>query len=541
MEGDINLLATSLLQVEDRVGSGFSSLTKDHHDQLLHMLDEAASLDHKLATTCEVLLCDESQPYLAISHVWGSPTDDLDYTEPPVDNMSLEVSLDVAGKWTNRVGTSAQKNNISKVAFLQTLLQQNGNSQKIWFDWKDIDQKDTSVKHEQVRHLPTVYRNATVVAIVHTCGLLRRALQKAKTLSSPSEVATEFMKAIEKSRYRTRVWTLQEECLARSKCHILVDHCGRPIILSRQNYVSIMQDCEGISSWENDQHFREMLDHLFGHTEMQQFSSDQIKSTFFQSKALSERSCSVAKDLYFAVAIPCGIDLNLTYEQTDREVLLVWAKYLMENNLLTTSWRGYACRYSAASSISDISWVPFVIPPETDPTNGSGVVDSFRSAINLTNDNLTKWNYLGLYSGRLMPNGAVLLEARQVQGRQLSRQKGWEIESCDANYFANIYASWIEFCSSPSPRLGSSNGHSKKDEPTVTYIYSLQGTKLAVTIHEDFGALFQVWCYTKQGQDHLIFSLKPESQTHLTLLATARQPYQSGNYVQGNLVEVELL
>ncbi|KAJ3336716.1 hypothetical protein HDU83_009234 [Entophlyctis luteolus] len=353
-------------------GIGLETPSKHHEDAFLNLVAAAcetaggssSSSSSSIAITegvCDLAvaarLCDETQAFLAVSHVWGSAHDDEDWTDPLLPAaFSVHARVHVLDKWTNSIPSSRHKNNLAKLSFLRTLLEHS--SESVWLDWKDNNQHDPSCMHAQVRHLPTVYREAAVVVIIHTCGALRRALKKSLAATSPEVIAKIFVDEMDKSRYRSRVCTLQEEAFARTKCHVIVDHVGSPVFLSRRSFFDVIASSEGLAGWQDSQEFLDMLDMMFGNQTGQSMPPSGALNLFLKSDALAKRFSSVAKDLYFAIAIPCGIDLGLDYTMSAREVLLVWAKYLLENDLLTTCWRGYASRYhdfSVSESLTSLS------------------------------------------------------------------------------------------------------------------------------------------------------------------------------------------
>jgi hypothetical protein len=174
-------------------------------------------------------------------------------------------------------------------------------------------------------------------------------LQENPTLDS---VVQELTSALDLTRYRSRVWTLQEETLAKSKCHIIVDGQGTPILLSQNNFKQLV-GLEDVSDAVLAEHesYSKLCTILFGNGTC--MTPQEAKDLFLTCRSFNRREASVCKDLYFAIAPPCGIDLGLTYDQSDQEILTAWAKYLMENDILTTSWRGYQSRYHVFTNSSN--------------------------------------------------------------------------------------------------------------------------------------------------------------------------------------------
>ncbi|KAI8837024.1 hypothetical protein BJ741DRAFT_604810 [Chytriomyces cf. hyalinus JEL632] len=539
--------AMNLPAQHDRVDSGIQLVTTPDKDEgefvqvlpdahgLLPLIEKACAMTTGLPKPCcaagqlELVLkkCDEARPYIAVSHVWGTQWDAGEWTDPSLKKaIPITTRVKIEKLWINEIPSSANKNNLSKLAFLSTLL--NASSENVWFDWKDNNQHASAMMHEQVRHLPEVYRNATLTVIIHTCSSWRAALKKSMSATSPEDIAKIFNEALNRSRYRSRVWTLQEETLSRTRCHVLADGTGPYICFSRQTFAQVIKNPEAMAGWDKSPEFSDLLDTLFGKLSAEKMSMAEAEKTFIQPATLANRSASVSKDLYFAIALPCGIDLGLSYDQSDREVLLVWAKYLLERNYLTTCWRGTSSRYhemivnpnsdDAEELAESTFWSPFRIPPAEHPEDSTFVIESFQSAARLTYDNLSTWNHGGLYGGELTVDGCLCLSVHPLERLAATTQIGW----LDNGGIIKVYAQWVEF----SPfRWGPGAGNSEPNETTTTVTFKVFGYPLEITVNEAYSEkLFAAISFHK-GSRQLLLGLKTERVGYIQLLCATRQDY----------------
>ncbi|KAJ3119507.1 hypothetical protein HK098_005385 [Nowakowskiella sp. JEL0407] len=533
---------------------------------------QTKTFDHPVKVQFDTKTCKEIKPYAAISHTWSyaddnedgtrphtwSHADDSeDVTQPTVDSKNtprpLEVEIKVQGentKWCNTFKTSSWSWNLEKIATIFDIVN-DLDAEKVWWDWKDIDQVDAKTKTEQVRHMPEIYRTVEVVIIIHTCDILRHTLSNLRN-SSPSfqSIASDLRKALNKTRYRKRVWTLQEETLAKTKCHIIIDGRGKPVVLSRSTFHGLIANDCSRSEFELDPYISEIMNELFGDPNSSGMSSERVREIFLNSNALSTRKATFAKDLYFAIAAPCDISLNLDYEFDDRRILTRWAKYLLENNILTACWKGYEDRYTPFAKGDGFSWIPFYVPVDSISRSSSestlnderdfksveklnaAIVDSFSWAISLTKANLTTWNHFGVYSGEVDDDGNLAILGYNVPHRVVCKQNTWNT-SASGEYYAFVYRNWIEFKTTCTPR----ESELPNGELSVSLEYQLSGCRMIVVIPERFASKLVFILYTAKGsaEEYILLTLKNDQKKlydydHYTLLCSTKQPTQIGRY-----------
>jgi hypothetical protein len=122
----------------------------------------------------------------------------------------------------------------------------------------------------------------------------------------------------------------------------------------------------------------------------------------------------------------------------------------------------------------------------------------------------------------------------------VNQQVGWSTTTT-ADFFAFVYATWIEFGTTGNPSLGSDVGGSSSSESTVTLLYQLSGCKMAVIVPATVAEKLVVLVYMdKTRQDHVVMALKNHETEGLHMLCTTRQPYQVGN-INGSLQKYLIL
>ncbi|KAJ3030755.1 hypothetical protein HDV00_008731 [Rhizophlyctis rosea] len=324
--------------------------------------------------TLHTELCDTSNPYIAISHVWGTPGEDSDYMQPfqKRSRHPFAVPLSIIGENVHNTlpAISAELKSLVKLKFVQQLLQAAGGG-SIWFDMKDIDQHNETQKHQQVFHLPKIYQSARAVLIIHTCQYTFEQLTgTAKRLDPISSFPS-------KSRYYKRLWTYQEELLAREKMHVLISDKAEIAFLSRNyqtdNIHRTFDPAEAAFLFDQRSNGTQPLDDLL-------------------MAQLVERKCSVAKDLYFGIAPYIDVPELGQYVDPPSVVLARWQCFLMSKGLLETPMAGFSSRFDGKST-ERASWS--ATGPMVGTRNGL-LVEAMTKGYERHKDNMVKWKYRGI-------------------------------------------------------------------------------------------------------------------------------------------------
>ncbi|KAJ3098107.1 hypothetical protein HDU96_000147 [Phlyctochytrium bullatum] len=149
---------------------------------------------------------------VAISHVWGNVDSDSLWSSRNYDRPFGEMTLFADG---NVLRIPNHNRNRTKVKLLNFLA--DPAKYDAWLDWIGVDQSVTDLS-DQIFHMPELYGNCKVCVVIHADETSAVALR------------ADGLAALPRTRYRTRLWTLQEEKLAPVRIHVAWDSEG-PIVL----------------------------------------------------------------------------------------------------------------------------------------------------------------------------------------------------------------------------------------------------------------------------------------------------------------------
>ncbi|KAJ3277622.1 hypothetical protein HK104_003127 [Borealophlyctis nickersoniae] len=365
--------------------------------------------------------CEITKPFIAVSHVWGFPGEDLDWTQPPVNSQGHPaVKLSTICEHVNILpAISAELKSLVKLEFVRKLLKGKG-GRGVWFDMKDIDQHNDAQKHQQVFHLPEVYQSADAVLIIHTCNYTFEQLTgAAKNLDPIGGVSG----VLSRSRYHSRLWTYQEALLARERMHLLISDKADIAFLSRTHKT------------DNVRRTFDAADDALLYDQLSKGTQPLDDALIAQ---LVKRKSSVAKDLYFGIAPYIKAPKLGEYGDPTPVVLAKWQSFLMSRGLLDTPWAGYDGRYDGRSA-KRASWS--VTGPMVE-TSDQELVDAMLFGYNVHASNKQRWGYRGIRKLKPTENGR---ESAIMSG--LSRPILPEVDgptSTPANITVAIHKLWCE-------------------------------------------------------------------------------------------------
>ncbi|KAI9359681.1 hypothetical protein DFJ73DRAFT_817243 [Zopfochytrium polystomum] len=286
--------------------------------------------------------CDTDGPYYAVSHIWGNAGYEIGGT-------SLEWVVPIL-------------ENRAKAALLDQLVKKHYAGKTLWIDIKDVPQKDRAGKpvkaegvHDAIRRAGEIYYNARVVYVVLEYDPFKECGFKIQRDSWYNQ------------EYYKRVWTMQEDAMARKKeyyCydktlekynHYTLEACPDyvedPFLraevwgweeIPEAGSPATPESTVRLSDLEFQPHDGDMEYRLPMHAvkEGKWIGAWDPKEYMMREMLNYSRNATFAKDHFYALSSILGIELP-NYDNFDgKELAAAWVAGLLSAGIPVLNWRG---------------------------------------------------------------------------------------------------------------------------------------------------------------------------------------------------------